>query len=372
MPSPQPSALAHTYKIVIKGNIPKEERIVFKKIFMSKSILTGLQPSGKLHIGNYFGSMKPAIEMANSFEKSIIFIADLHALTTLKDKKALQENIQDLALSLIACGLNPEKTILFKQSDVPAHSELAWILSTLAPMGLLERATSYKDKKENGIETNVGLFTYPILMAADILLYSPDCVPVGKDQKQHLEISRDLANKFNHTYGGSALKLPEPIISEETGIIPGIDGRKMSKSYNNTIPLFGTEKQIKKTVMSIVTDSTPVEDPKNPETCNVFTLAKFFLSDGELADLEKKYKAGGMGYGEAKTILWEGIKTYFAPIWEKRLELEKNPHNGSLHSTSSQNSGNQKIQKILDAGAQKANLIASRQIEKVKKRVGLL
>ncbi len=324
---------------------------------MSKSILTGVQPSGRPHIGNYFGAIAPAIDLANQYEKSIIFIADLHSLTTLQDKKALKDYTFDLALTYLACGLDPEKTILFKQSDVPAHAELGWILSTLAPMGLLERATSYKDKKANGIDTNVGLFTYPVLMAADILLYSPDVVPVGKDQKQHLEIARDLASKFNHVYGGSALKLPEPVISEETGIIPGLDGRKMSKSYGNTIPLFGTPKEIRKTIMQIVTNSKEVAEPKNPENCNVFTLAKFFLSEGQLAELADKYRAGGMGYGEAKQILWEGVEAKFSDFWAKKAELEKNP---------------EYIQKILQEGAEKANRIATRQLEKVKKRVGLI
>lgn len=324
---------------------------------MSKSILTGIQPSGRAHIGNYFGAIKPAIQMANTFEKSIIFIADLHSLTTLQDKKLLQQYTFDLAVTYLAAGLDPEKTIIFKQSDVPAHTELTWILSTLTPMGMLERATSYKDKKGRGIETNAGLFTYPVLMASDILLYSPDSVPVGKDQKQHLEIARDLATKFNHIYGGSALKLPDPVISDETGIIPGTDGQKMSKSYGNTIPLFGTKKEIRKTIMSIVTDSKEVADKKDPETCNIFTLAKFFLSDSEISELAKKYRAGGMGYGDAKKTLWEGVEKTFTPMWEREAELRKNP---------------EKVHQILSQGAEKANRIASRQIEKVKKKVGLI
>ena len=324
---------------------------------MSKSILTGIQPSGRAHIGNYFGAIKPAIQLANEYEKSIIFIADLHSLTTVQDKKLLKQYTFDLAVSYLAAGLDPEKTIIFKQSDVSAHSELSWILSTITPMGMLERATSYKDKKAKFQETNAGLFTYPILMASDILLYSPDVVPVGKDQKQHLEIARDLASKFNHIYGGSALKLPEPIISEETGIIPGIDGQKMSKSYGNTIPLFGSKKEIRKTIMSIVTDSKEVADKKDPETCNVFTLAKFFLSESEISDLAEKYKAGGMGYGDAKKILWEALEKTFTPMWEQEAELRKNP---------------EKVYEILQQGAEKANRIASRQLEKVKKKVGLV
>ncbi|HID92235.1 TPA: tryptophan--tRNA ligase [Candidatus Peregrinibacteria bacterium] len=323
---------------------------------MSKSILTGIQPSGRAHIGNYFGAIKPAIQLASEYEKSIIFIADLHSLTTLQDKKLLQQYTFDLAVSYLAAGLDPEKTILFKQSDVSAHAELSWILSTITPMGMLERATSYKDKKNKGLEVNAGLFTYPILMASDILLYSPDVVPVGKDQKQHLEIARDLASKFNHIYGGSALKQPEPVISEKTGIIPGLDGQKMSKSYGNTIPLFGTKKEIRKTIMSIVTDSKEVADKKDPETCTIFTLTKFFLSEDELTALSAKYKAGGMGYGEAKQILWEGLEKKFTPMWEREAELRKNP---------------EKVYEILKEGAEKANRIATRQLEKIKKRVGL-
>lgn len=321
------------------------------------SFLTGIQTSGIPHLGNYFGSIKPNLDIAKTANTSIIFLADLHSLNTIHNKKLLKEYTLELAIVLLACGLDPEKTLMFKQSDVPAHCELNWILSTIAPMGMLERAHAYKDKKAKGHDTNVGLFNYPILMAADILLYSPDAVPVGKDQKQHLEIARDLADKFNFIYGGSLLQSPEPIISEEYGIIPGLDGEKMSKSYGNTIPLFGTEKEIKKRVMQIVTDSTPVEDSKDPEKCNVFALAKLFLNETELKNLADKYKAGGMGYGEAKNILFEALKSYFSEYWKKYEELKKNP---------------QAVQDILDASSLRANRIANRQIEKIKKRIGLL
>ncbi|HIQ56850.1 TPA: tryptophan--tRNA ligase [Candidatus Gracilibacteria bacterium] len=323
----------------------------------TKSVLTGLQPSGALHLGNYFGSIVPNLELAEKHDKSIIFIADLHALNSIQDKKLLQEYVLDLATSLLACGLHPDKILMFKQSDVSAHSELSWILSTLTPMGLLERSHAYKDKKAKGQDATAGLFGYPILMAADILLYSPDFVPVGKDQKQHVEITRDLANKFNHIYGGTVLRSPEPVISEEVGVVPGIDGEKMSKSYNNTIPLFGTPKEIKKRVMQIVTDSKGVEEKKDPETCNIFALAKLYLSESELADLAKKYETGTIGYGDAKKLLFSAIEKYMTPMWTKYNELKQNP---------------EYVLEVLEKASKTANIIANRQLEKVKKRVGLI
>jgi len=331
-----------------------------KSIKSSKSVLTGLQPSGALHLGNYFGSILPNLELAKKYDKTIIFIADLHALNSIQDKKLLKEYTLDLATSLLACGLNPDKILMFKQSDVPAHSELSWILSTLTPMGLLERSHAYKDKKAKGQDATAGLFGYPVLMSADILLYNPDFVPVGKDQKQHVEITRDLANKFNNIYGGSALHAPEPVISEEVGVVPGIDGAKMSKSYNNTIPLFGNLKEIKKRVMQIVTDSKGVEEIKDPETCNIFALAKLYLSKTELEDLRKKYETGGengIGYGDAKKLLFSAIEKYMTPMWKKYEELKQNP---------------EYVLEVLEKSAQTANNIANRQLEKIKKRVGLL
>jgi len=322
-----------------------------------KTVLTGLQPSGILHIGNYFGSILPNLALAEKHEKSIIFLVDLHALNSIQDKKKLQEYTLDLATSLLACGLDPEKILMFKQSDVPAHCELSWILSTLTPMGLLERSHAYKDKKAKGQDATAGLFGYPILMAADILLYSPDFVPVGKDQKQHVEITRDLANKFNHIYGGSALRAPEPVISEEVGVIPGIDGAKMSKSYNNTIPLFGTPKEVKKRVMQIVTDSKGVEEIKDPNTCNIFALAKLYLSKDELADLAKKYETGNIGYGDAKKLLFSAIEKYMTPMWNKYAELKQKP---------------EYVLEVLEKASKTANIIANRQLEKIKKRVGLI
>src|SRR5258707_14497355 len=230
-------------------------------------ILSGIQPSGVLHIGNYFGMMRPAIELQKEGE-TFYFIADYHALTSVRNPEALRENSRRVALDFLACGLDPERSALIRQSDVPQVTELAWILSTVAPMGLLERAHSYKDKLARGLAATVGLFSYPVLMAADILIYDSDSVPVGKDQKQHIEITRDLAVKINETYG-QVFKLPEPRINHNTQVVPGLDGQKMSKSYGNNIDIFGDEKEMRKRVMSIVTDSTPVEAPKDPERATI-------------------------------------------------------------------------------------------------------
>src|SRR5204862_2635062 len=239
-------------------------------------ILSGIQPSGLLHIGNYFGMVRPAIELQKDGE-TFYFIADYHALTSLRDPKALRENSHRVALDFLACGLDPEKAALFRQSDVPQTTELAWILSTVAPMGLLERAHSYKDKLARGLPATVGLFSYPVLMAADILIYDSDAVPVGKDQKQHIEMTRDLSVKINESFG-QGFKLPEPRIQPETEVVPGPDGQKMSKSYGNNIDIFGDEKETRKRVMSIVTDSTPVEAPKDPARSTIFKVYSLFAS----------------------------------------------------------------------------------------------
>ncbi|HEX8392766.1 MAG TPA: tryptophan--tRNA ligase, partial [Longimicrobium sp.] len=227
-------------------------------------ILTGLQPSGVLHIGNYFGAIKPLMDMQGKGDV-FLFLADLHALTSLQNADALRTAVRTAAVDLMACGLDVERTILWRQSDVPLHSELMWVLSTVTPMGLMERMTAYKDKVARGIASNVGLFTYPILQAADILAYDADVVPVGRDQKQHLEATRDIAVKINEAFGAGTLKLPEPMISEDVAVVPGLDGQKMSKSYGNTLDIFSDEKPLRKKVMSIVTDSTPLEAPKNPD-----------------------------------------------------------------------------------------------------------
>lgn len=322
-------------------------------------ILSGIQPSGVLHIGNYFGMMRPAIELQKEGE-TFYFIADYHALTSVRDPKTLRENSRLVALDFLACGLDPEKGALFRQSDVPQVTELAWILSTVAPMGLLERAHSYKDKLARGLASTVGLFSYPVLMAADILIYDSDAVPVGKDQKQHIEITRDLAVKINEIYGSEPdrpiFKLPEPRISPDTQVVPGLDGQKMSKSYGNNIDIFGDEKEMRKRVMSIVTDSTPVEAPKDPERSTIVQLYSLFASKEEIASMRERFKKGGTGYGDFKKELFEKLWDYFAPMRKRREEIlrEKNY-----------------IDNVLAHGAKRANEIADQVMERVRKAVGL-
>jgi tryptophanyl-tRNA synthetase len=282
-------------------------------------ILSGIQPSGALHIGNYFGMMKPSIELQDQGE-AFYFIADLHALTTVQDAKALRSYIEDVAIDFLACGLDPKKACFFRQSLVPAVTELSWILSTLAPMGLLERCHSYKDKMARGLGASHGLFAYPVLMAADILIYDSDVVPVGRDQKQHIEVTRDLAIKFNETYG-TTLKLPEPRIQETTAVIPGLDGEKMSKSYGNTIGMFEEEKAMRKKIMGIKTDSTPVEAPKPIENSVILDLYKLVATPSDYEAMVNDFQNGGVGYGDFKKRLFEGVWNYFAPMRERRAEL---------------------------------------------------
>jgi tryptophanyl-tRNA synthetase len=284
-------------------------------------VLTGIQPSGKLHIGNYFGAMKPALALQEDHEV-FLFIANYHAQTTIRDADLLRRYTREVALDFLACGLDPAKTAFYRQSDVPEVHELAWLLSVVCPMGLLERAHSYKDKTARGVDANHALFAYPVLMAADILCVNAQQVPVGKDQKQHLEIARDLAGKFNRQTGTEVFTLPDPIIRDEVAIVPGVDGQKMSKSYGNTIEIFGNAKAIRKSIMKVVTDSTPLEDPKDPDTCNVFALYKLFADEQEQAALAARYRAGGMGYGEAKKALAEKFEAHFAPYQARRAELE--------------------------------------------------
>ena len=317
-------------------------------------ILSGIQPSGVLHIGNYFGMMRPAIELQKEGE-TFYFIADYHALTSLRDPEALRENSRRVALDFLACGLDPEKSAVFRQSDVPQTTELAWILSTVAPMGLLERAHSYKDKLARGLAPMVGLFSYPVLMAADILIYDSDAVPVGKDQKQHIEITRDLAIKINESYG-QVFKLPEPRINPATQVVPGLDGQKMSKSYGNNIDIFGDEKETRKRVMSIVTDSTPVEAPKDPDTSTIVQLYSLFASKDELANMRERFKKGGTGYGDFKKELFEKMWEFFAPMRKRREEIERDKNY---------------IDGVLTRGAKRANAIADQVMARVRKAVGL-
>ena len=291
---------------------------------MSKqhTILSGIQPSGKLHIGNYFGAIRQHIAMQEQGD-AFYFIANYHSLTSVHDGKELYQNTIDVTLDYLALGLDPNKATFFAQSDVPQVVELAWMLGTLTPVSLMEKGVSYKDKIAAGLNPNIGLFTYPILQAADILIYHSDVVPVGEDQKQNIEICRDLAGKFNRAYNGEYLILPEEHIVKSVAIVPGTDGKKMSKSYGNTIPIFGEGKPLKKTIMSIQTDSTPLEDPKNPETDNVFALIKLFATKDQQQDISEKYKAGGYGYGHAKNELLGFIKNYFGASLERRKQLEQ-------------------------------------------------
>src|ERR1700693_1846210 len=317
-------------------------------------ILSGIQPSGVLHIGNYFGMMRPAIALQAEGE-AFYFIADYHALTSLRDPKALREHSRRVALDFLACGLDPERDALFMQSDVPQVTELAWILSTVAPMGLLERSHSYKDKLARGVPASAGLFNYPVLMAADVLIYDSDIVPVGKDQKQHLEMTRDLAVKMNEAFG-DIFKLPEPRIHAATEVVPGIDGQKMSKSYGNTIDIFGDEKETLRRVMSIVTDSKPVETPKDPSTSTIFQLYSLAASKNETEEMRERFQKGGTGYGDFKKELFEKLWDYFAPMRKRREEI--------LADKSY-------IDNVLARGAKRANEIADQFMKLVRSAVGL-
>ena len=317
-------------------------------------ILSGIQPSGILHIGNYFGMMRPAIALQAEGE-AFYFVADCHALTSLKDPALLRENARRVAIDFLACGLDPERAALFLQSDVPQVTELAWILSTIAPMGLLERAHSYKDKVARGVSASAGLFTYPVLMAADILIYDSDIVPVGKDQKQHIEITRDLAVKMNETFG-EIFKLPEPRIQAATETVPGIDGQKMSKSYGNTIDIFGDEKETRKRVMSIVTDSSPVEAKKDPDHSTIFQLYSLFATKEEAGVLGEAFRRGGAGYGDFKKQLFAKLWDYFEPMRERRKEILADPRY---------------VEGVLARGAQRANEVADKVMDRVRKAVGL-
>ena len=274
-----------------------------------KRFLTGVQPSGGFHLGNYFAAMKPIVEMQERGEVFAILV-DLHALTSVRDPGVLRENTRRAAVDFLACGIDTERTVFFRQSDVPEHTRLMWILSTVTPMGLLERCHAYKDKVARGLGAMHGLFAYPVLMAADILLYDADVVPVGKDQKQHIEVARDIVIKVNEAYG-EVLKLPEPEIAEDVAIIPGLDGQKMSKSYGNTIEIFMEEKALRKRVMGIVTDSTPLEAPKDPEGSTIVQLYGLVASSSDVQRMKDDFRAGGIGYGEFKQRLFEAIRDYW-------------------------------------------------------------
>ncbi|WP_163338327.1 tryptophan--tRNA ligase [Desulfopila sp. IMCC35008] len=317
-------------------------------------VLSGIQPSGQLHIGNYFGMMQPMITQMKSSEL-YVFIVDLHALTSVQDREKLSTGTLEAAADFLALGLDPDRCIFWVQSDVPEVCELTWILSTLAPMGLIERCHSYKDKVSKGIMPSHGLFSYPVLMAADILLFQADLVPVGKDQKQHLEVARDIAQKFNNQFGDT-FTVPEPAISETTAIVPGLDGQKMSKSYGNTIPIFLSGKPLKKRVMAIETDATPVEDPKDPDACNLYQLLKLFATPQRMSEINDLYVNGGAAYGYLKLELLELLEDKFADARLKKTEFLSDPA---------------ELRSILAKGAEKARAKATVTLDLVRERVGL-
>lgn len=318
-------------------------------------ILSGLQPSGRLHIGNYFGMMEAALHLQQEGD-AYYFIADYHSLTSIHDGKLLRDHVRNLAIDFLACGLDPAKCVFFRQSDVPEHCELSWILSTVTPMGLLERCHSYKDKIANGIRPSHGLFAYPVLMAADILIYDADIVPVGKDQKQHVEVTRDIAIKMNETFGHGLLKVPNPRIREETAVVPGLDGQKMSKSYDNTIQLFEEPGALKKKIMGIKTDSTPVEAPKPVEGSSILALYKLVASEADYQVMVDDHLRGGVGYGDFKKRLLTAVTSYFAPFREKRAEIVADP---------------KYVDRVLAEGAEKARAVARKTLARVCDAVGL-
>jgi len=319
-------------------------------------ILSGVQPSGKPHLGNFFGAIKQHIELQERADaEPYYFIADFHAMTTVHDAELLRRYTLDVALDYLALGLDPDRSVFFKQSDVPQVTELAWALGCVTGMGLLERAHSYKDKIARGVKPSVGLFYYPVLMAADILIYKSKLVPVGQDQVQHIEMTQDMAEYFNNRYDCDVLVRPEPLLNE-TAKVPGTDGQKMSKSYGNTIDLAMGGKPLKKVVMSIKTDSTSVEDPKDPDACNVFTLYRLFAGEEEREALAERYRAGGMGYGDAKKLLLQKIEEHFAPYREKRRELEQDLD---------------RVRDVLRDGAARAGEVAGATVDEVKHAAGL-
>jgi len=317
-------------------------------------VLSGIQPTGEFHVGNYFGAMKQYVDLQDDDNEGYYFIANYHALTTIQDADELRRLTADVAMNFLAFGIDPERSVLFRQSDVPQVTELTWLLSCITPMGLLERCHAYKDKVSQGLSADHGLFAYPVLMAADILIYDSNLVPVGQDQKQHVEVTRDLAIRFNQTFG-ETLVVPEPYILRNVAVVPGVDGRKMSKSYDNMIPVFATDKAIKKRVMGIVTDSTPVQEPKDPDECNVYALYRLFATEDQAQDMAERYRAGGMGYGEAKKELLQMMLDYFADARRRKQELIENPSY---------------VEDVLQAGAAKAREKAAQVLHRCRAACG--
>ena len=316
--------------------------------------LSGIQPSGTLHLGNYFGAMRQHVARQEANE-CYYFIADYHALTSVRDPDGLRRNVVDVTLDYLAAGLDPTRAVLFRQSDVPQVLELAWVLSTITSMGLLERCHSFKDKIAQGIEPSHGLFSYPVLMAADIIIYDAERVPVGKDQVQHLEVTRDIAQRFNHLYG-ETLVVPEAEVEEATAVVPGRNGQKMSKSYKNTIEMFAPKKKLKESVMKIVMDSKTVEEPKDPEGNTVYQLYRLVASPAAVEAMAERFRAGGYGYGDAKKELFAKTLEYFEPMRERREQLAKDTA---------------AVMDVLADGAKRARVVADRTLERVYRAVGL-
>ncbi len=317
-------------------------------------VLSGIQPTGRFHWGNYFGAIRQYISLQDN-EQAFYFIADLHALTTIRDAQLLRSLTRDAAIDLLALGLDPDKATLFRQSDVPEVSELTWLLLTVTNLSWLEKCHAFKDKKERGVTADAGLFTYPVLMASDILVYDSDIVPVGVDQVQHLEVTRDIAERFNSIYG-EVFVLPEARVLDSSAKVPGTDGEKMSKSYGNVIELFEPAKRVRKKVMSIKTDSTPIEDPKDPSGCSVFDLFKLFASPEQSEQLASQYRAGGLGYGDAKQALFELSQDHFAHARQRREDLESRPG---------------RLEEILQAGAVRARKKAAEVLGRARAACGL-
>lgn len=319
-----------------------------------KILLSGVKPTGQAHIGNYFGAMKQFVDLQDDHQ-TYFMIADYHSLNLIQDRAEMSRLILDLAIDYLAIGIDPKKSIIFKQSDVSAHTELAWIFDTITTMPYLMRAHAYKDAEAKNKEINVGTFNYPMLMASDILLYSPDAVPVGQDQKQHVEITRDTAEKFNHVFG-ETFKLPEALILQEVAVVPGLDGQKMSKSYGNTIPLFADKETITKAVMSIKTDSKGVDDPKDPEADTLFTLYKLFVSKEKQESLRERYTKGGIGYKEAKELLIQAADEFIAPLRENRARITEDK---------------EVVIEILKEGAERARMAADKKLTEIKQKIGV-
>lgn len=317
-------------------------------------MLSGLQVTGRAHIGNYFGAMKQFVEMQNSGYEVFAMVANLHSLTTVGDAKELKQNTIDLVKDYLAIGLDPEKVTLFLQSDIYEHTELTWIFDCLVTVPFMERSHAYKDKIQNGIEPTVGLFNYPVLMAADILLYSPDVVPVGPDQKQHVEYARDIGGKFNFAFG-ETFKLPEDLIKKDVGLVPGIDGRKMSKSYKNHIPLFASDEEIRKICAGVVTDSLRPEDSKNPDESNIFNIYKLVADEQDTVNLRARFENGGLGYKEAKEILAQKLIEFITPLRNKRSELT-----------------DEYVFEVMKKGAEKAKKVASEKMTEVYAKTGII